>query len=321
MFDLLRHKFMKLTRFAAYAWGVLGYNLLVILWGAYVRATGSGAGCGSHWPLCNGEVIPRAPEIKTIVEFTHRLSSGLALLSVVALVFLAFRYFPRRSAVRWGAALVGAGLVLFELVADNASIARALFMSVHLTNTFILVAWLSLTAWWASGGSTPCWQKPRWSSLLLAVNLIALVVLGVSGAVAALGDTLYPATSLQQALAQDFSPTAHVLIRLRIIHPFLAVATVFGLMIATTANLVFQPETWVKRLGVIVICLAVLQMPLGLMNIYLLAPIPLQLMHLLMADLIWITSILLTNSALSISRSTAVTTPDYATGAAVLSVK
>ena len=68
-----------MSRFAKYSWIVLVYNLVVILWGAYVRATGSGAGCGSHWPLCNGEVIPRAPEVETLVEFTHRLSSGLGI--------------------------------------------------------------------------------------------------------------------------------------------------------------------------------------------------------------------------------------------------
>ena len=122
---------MKLTNFAKFAWGVLVYNLLVILWGAYVRATGSGAGCGSHWPLCNGEVIPRAPQIETIIEFTHRLMSGLSLLLVILLLIWAFRAYPRGSIVRKGAvlcmvfiiteALVGAGLVLFEWVAHDAS--------------------------------------------------------------------------------------------------------------------------------------------------------------------------------------------------------
>ena len=122
---------MKLTRFAKYAWFVLIFNLGVILWGAYVRATGSGAGCGSHWPLCNGEVIPRTGQIETLVEFTHRLSSGAAFLLVVGMLVWAWRIFPRRHRVRAAAifsmifmiteAFVGAGLVLFELVADNAS--------------------------------------------------------------------------------------------------------------------------------------------------------------------------------------------------------
>src|SRR5689334_1454626 len=149
---------MKLNRFAIYAWGVLALNLLVILWGAYVRATGSGAGCGAHWPLCNGEVIPRAPQAEMLVEFTHRLSSGVALLTVAGLLVWALRIYPRGHVARRGAqlamlfmvseALVGAGLVLFKLVADNDSLYRAVAIVVHLANTFLLLASITLTAWW-----------------------------------------------------------------------------------------------------------------------------------------------------------------------------
>ena len=80
-----------MSRFARYGWGVLAFNLLVILWGAYVRASGSGAGCGAHWPLCNGEVIPRAPSVATLIEYSHRLTSGLALLGVLALLAWTWR--------------------------------------------------------------------------------------------------------------------------------------------------------------------------------------------------------------------------------------
>ncbi len=154
---------MKRSRFARFAAFVLVYNLGIILWGAYVRASGSGAGCGSHWPLCNGDVIPRAPEVATLIEFAHRVSSGGAMLLIGVMLVWAYRAFGRRHPVRVGAtlsaffivteALVGAGLVLFSLVADNASLARALFMAVHLANTFLLLAALTLTAWWAYGGA------------------------------------------------------------------------------------------------------------------------------------------------------------------------
>src|SRR5512139_906295 len=153
---------MKLIRFAWFAWIVLVYNVLVVLWGAYVRATGSGAGCGSHWPLCQGVVLPRAPQIETIVEFTHRLSSGLVVLLALVLLTWAWRAYPKGHSVRLGAvmamvftvteALVGAGLVLFGLVAQNQSVARAFSVDVHLVNTFLLLASLTLTALWASGG-------------------------------------------------------------------------------------------------------------------------------------------------------------------------
>src|SRR5215510_12460122 len=153
---------MKLDRFAKYTWFALAFTLLVIVWGAYVRASGSGAGCGSHWPLCNGEVIPDSPTVKTIIELSHRLSSGLALLLVVGAFIWAFRsHRPKHQSRRYAAAAmifmlmeaaIGAGLVLFEMVAENKSIARALWMSAHLINTFLLVGTLALMAWTATTG-------------------------------------------------------------------------------------------------------------------------------------------------------------------------
>src|SRR5690606_33978415 len=218
---------MKRERFAIYAWGVLAYNLLVVAWGAYVRATGSGAGCGSHWPLCNGEVVPRAPQIETISEFTHRLGSGLALLLVVGMVVWAVRAYPTGHRVRGGAyaslaliiveALLGAGLVLFELVADNDSVARAFAMVAHLVNTFILVGALAITAWWASGGRALRLSRHRTATVLAAVGLAALLLTGASGAIAALGDTLFPSRTLAEGFAADMSTTSHILLRLRVL--------------------------------------------------------------------------------------------------------
>ena len=154
---------MKLNRFAKYAWGVLAFNMFVILWGAFVRASGSGAGCGSHWPLCNGVVIPPLPQLETIIEFTHRITSGVSLLLVVGLLVWAFRAYPRGHSVRLGAvlsmifivteALIGAVLVLFSWVAKNESTGRVISVALHQTNTFLLLALLTLTAWWASGGT------------------------------------------------------------------------------------------------------------------------------------------------------------------------
>src|SRR6188472_342187 len=112
-----------MTRLARFAWAVLAYNVAVIVWGAYVRATGSGAGCGAHWPLCNGTVILRAPAVETLIEFSHRATSGLSLILVVVLFFWARRVAAAGHPVRLGATLslafmlseaaLGAGLVLF----------------------------------------------------------------------------------------------------------------------------------------------------------------------------------------------------------------
>ena len=137
---------LKFSRMSKYAWFVLAVNIVVILWGAYVRATGSGAGCGSHWPLCNGAVIPRAPQIETIIEFTHRATSGIAFFLLLILVIWIFKIYPKGHRLRFGSgmamlfmvteALVGAGLVLFEWVAGDASLGRAISIVIHLINTF-----------------------------------------------------------------------------------------------------------------------------------------------------------------------------------------
>src|SRR5262245_6880346 len=155
---------MKINRFAKYSWFALSFNLLVIVWGAYVRASSSGAGCGSHWPLCNGEVIPSSPSIKTLIEYSHRLSSGLALLFVAGGLIWSFHAYPPKHQMRRLSAatmffmlmeaVIGAGLVLFEMVAENKSIARALWISAHLINTFLLVGFLALTAWTATTGES-----------------------------------------------------------------------------------------------------------------------------------------------------------------------
>jgi len=293
---------------ARLAWATLSYNLLVILWGAYVRASGSGAGCGSHWPLCDGEVIPRAPSAEKLVEFTHRATSGLALLAVVALAVAVFRARPARHPARrpaaWTVVLmlieaaVGAGLVLFELVADNASMARALFMAVHLANTFLLLAALALTA--ERLGEPPVEPSPLSRRAVLAgrAGLALLVVAGASGAVAALGDTLFPASSLTAALVADLSPTSHLLLRLRLGHPLLAsVAAVVVLLFVVATLPTAAPggrrERWARRAGLLVLA----QVAAGLLNVALLAPLGLQLAHLLLADLLWIAVVLAVGGA------------------------
>ena len=285
------------------AWLVLVYNLGVIAWGAYVRATGSGAGCGAHWPLCDGRVIPRSLGAATLIEYSHRITSGLALVSVVLLLAWVRRACPPGHPARRGAlmsvifmlieAAVGAGLVLFELVADNASMARALFMAVHLTNTFILVAWLALTAWWLSGGDEVAPGHTPGRTAAVAGLLGAVMIVGVSGAIAALGDTLFPSRTLAEALAADLSPTSHALIRLRMLHPAMAIATV--VLLATTAPVLARRSgsPVAVRLARGVTGLAVLQLLVGVLNVVLLAPVWMQLTHLLLADALWIVLVLL----------------------------
>jgi heme A synthase len=279
---------------------VLGYNLAVILWGAVVRATGSGAGCGDHWPLCNGTVTPLAPSIHTLIEFTHRVMSGLDVALVAVLAVWAFRAFPRGHRARVGAALssvflvtealVGAALVLLKRVAQNAD---AWWSSLHLINTLALLACLALTAWWAAGRRA---SRPRGRAAWMgAISLASFALLGVSGAIAALGDTLFPPHSLAEGLAQDFNPAAHLFLRLRIWHPAIAV-TVGGWLLYYAASAIAGVGT-VRRLAYTVLVVIACQMAAGALNLILLAPVWLQLVHLLLADLLWIATVLLVAEA------------------------
>lgn len=301
---------MKLNRFAVYAWGVVAANLFVIVWGAYVRASFSGDGCGSHWPLCNGEVIPTTGLVKTLIELTHRLTSGVALLLVVGLVWRARRLFPQGHRVRRGAfwslifilveALLGAALVKFNLVAGNASVARAFVMSIHLVNTFLLLAVMSLTAWWALGGQPVSLRGQGRVTLLFALGLLGTLLIAVSGAVAALGDTLFPVNSFGEGLRQDFSPTAHFLLRLRLLHPVLAVGIgCYAVATASYVNTFLRPGARTKRLTNVLTTIFLLQLGAGILNVSLLAPVWLQLTHLLLADLFWLALVLASASALA----------------------
>lgn len=300
---------MNGSRFPSFAWGVLGYNLLVVLWGAFVRATGSGAGCGSHWPLCNGAVVPRAAQVETLIEFTHRLTSGIALLAVVGLLVWAARSYPRGHHVRLGAALsmgfmvlealLGAGLVLFGLVDDNASMARAFAMVAHLVNTFLLIGSLALTAWWASGGAPVRLRGQGVAGALLAVSLLGLLLTGASGAIAALGDTLFPARSLAEGLRADFSLTAHLLLRLRVLHPLIAIAAGLYTLFAVRMVQRLRPGAATRRAAALVSLMVLIQLAAGTINVALLAPVWMQLVHLLLADLLWIATLLFAAAALA----------------------
>jgi heme A synthase len=286
---------------ARYAWLVLGFTLFVILWGAYVRASGSGAGCGSHWPLCNGEVLPRSPAAATLIELGHRLTSGVALLLVVGLVVWAWRRFPRGHRARWGAALsvffmvtealIGAGLVLFEYVAVDARVARGFWVGGHLVNTFLLVAALTVTAVWAGGLPGPRVRGKALESSVFATALGGVLLLGTSGAVTALGDTLFPVATLAEGKAQTFSETAHLFVRLRIWHPTLALAV--GVAVAAAAVLAVRSDARAGSLARSLVGLYLLELAIGLVSVWLLAPVELQLVHLLLADLVWIALVVL----------------------------
>ena len=284
-----------------FGWFVVVYNIAVILWGAYVRASGSGAGCGSHWPLCNGAILAATAQMQTVIEFTHRVTSAVSLVLVAILVIWCWRRsetddWPRYSATAAAAllfneALLGALLVLIDRIGGlDRSAAHAVFLCLHFGNTLLLLAALALTAKWLSS------RDPRFSSVArphqmisTGLGLVSVMVIGMTGSLASLGDTIFPVGSLRHALMQDFSSGSHVLVRLRLLHP---VAAVMGSIYV----LWLLWKSWGKQVGsgwtlVLAITLTA-QIALGAMNVILLAPIWLQMTHLLVAELVWILLVL-----------------------------
>jgi heme A synthase len=288
----------SVTFFIRYAWAVLAYNVFVVQGGALVRASGSGAGCGNHWPLCDGRLTPAFQSVAQMIEFFHRTTSGIDALLVAVLIWLAWRTFPRGHAVRQAAALsgvflvtealIGAALVLGGWVEHNASIGRAIMLSIHQANTLTLLACMTLAVWWADHERTspPPFMRPR-----VAVSLLALLVLGITGALTALADTLYPVNSFGQGLAQDLNAAANIYIRLRGIHPLLAIAVGIWLVYFATSGVARN------RLGLRLafgLCgIVAVQLLAGAINVMLAAPVWMQLVHLIVADALWITLLIL----------------------------
>lgn len=282
-------------RFVRFTWGVLALNVIVILWGAFVRATGSGAGCGSHWPLCQGEVLPRPEQIETVIEFSHRLTSGLALLAVVVMIVWGFRAYPKGNPVRKGLvwsgifivleALIGAALVLLEYTALNVSVGRAIWMAGHLVNTFLLLGALAMTAWWGNGGARLRLRHQGAKAVTYWLLVAGMFVLGMSGAITALGDTL--------TLVGGISPQENALVKsfteLRIFHPLIAF-TVFGLALLAywTARRGGEASELTERYGQSILILFIVQLLLGALNVQLKAPVWLQMLHLLLTSVIWL---------------------------------
>ena len=307
---------LKLDRFAKYAWFVLAYNIVVILWGVFLRASKSGDGCGQHWLTCGGEVIPSAPQLKTVIEFSHRITSSLAGIFIIALVVWAFVnwYFRRGERKKYllftviGSfvfvvieGLLGAGLVLTGNTAETLTAARPFWMAAHLINTLILLAFLTLTAWFASGGKPFNFKTAQPKVLLfLTLALLGIFFIGMSGSVAALSSMLFPSETLTEGMAKDFSTTSNILLRLRIAHPIVSILTsVFLIFLAGWLRREAKENVWVLRFSNLLSILILIQIAFGALTLLTLAPILMQLGHLFLADAVWISFVLLSASFLA----------------------
>lgn len=288
-----------------FSWAVLVYFIAVILWGSLVRATGSGAGCGNHWPLCNGTVFQHSPRADTMIEFTHRITSGISFFSAVGLMAWVFTGTVRGHLARAAAvasvgftlieAVLGALLVKLGLTAQSQSPYRAPYLALHLANTLLLLAALTLTAHFLSRA-----HGYRRNDVTLvapvgaALGILVLLIVGVTGSLAALGDTLFPAQSLDSALAHDFAAGSNWLVRWRWTHPTVAfLASVFLIWLLVRAAR--RSAQWDNRsLSAVVLVLLAAQYILGVLDVVLLAPTWLQIAHLLGADALWAALIVLT---------------------------
>lgn len=298
----------KQNTFVKIAWFVFGFNMLVILWGVFLRASDSGDGCGQFWLTCNGEVVPSAPQLKTVIEFTHRIMSGLDLPITLTMAILAWLWFEKGNLIRkfaWASVvfvivegLLGAGLVLTGNTAGANTPSRPFWAMGHLITTFILLAVLSLTVYYAKGGEKFSLKTTRKNQWLLGIGLFGILFVGLSGSLAALSNMLFPSGSLSEGIAKDFSDASHILLRLRISHPILAVLTTVYLFFLTmwiNKTATQSTKTWANRLTIIVF----VQLIFGGLTLAMLAPILMQIGHLLLADLVWVCFVIMCANYLS----------------------
>lgn len=307
---------IKLGKFAKYAWFVLAYNLLVILWGVFLRASLSGDGCGEHWVTCGGEFIPSAPQLKTQIEFFHRITSSLAGITVIILLISAIVKRVKEKTSQSKLLLkmsvlslifiiiegiVGGLLVLTGNTAANWTPTRPYWMAAHLVNTFTLIAVLALTAWFASGGkSFSLFKADRKVLLFLIIGTIGIFIVGMSGSIAALSSMLFPSSTLSEGIAKDFSASSHYILRLRVFHPILSVMTgLFLIFLANWLKKQSDESAGVKRWGNILTGIILIQFVSGAVLILLLTPIVMQLIHLFLADAVWISFVLMSASFLA----------------------
>ncbi len=287
----------KRTPLERFAWLYLAYLFAVILFGAWVRISGSGNGCGNHWPVCNGEILPTAPNVKTVIEFTHRLTSGLS--GILGLVLLGWAW-RKRAVHPWLfraaafsmfflllEAFIGAVLVKKELVANDASASRALVVALHLVNTMLLTATAATVAWLASGRRSIATARVAGAVWLLA--MVAFILTNMTGAVTALGDTLFPVQpalngDLWARVRDDLSASQHFLVRLRLIHPLVAISTALGTALLFLRLLLRKAGT----LAQVGLGLVATQVSLGLLNVALAAPPWMQIVHLLVSQCLWV---------------------------------
>ncbi len=279
-------------------WILVVYTVLVIIWGAWVRISHSGDGCGNHWPLCDGLYIPTAPSQKTLIEYFHRLSSGFYGIFALGLAIAAYRVFPKKSAGRQVAiatfilmvieALLGAALVLKGLVGENATIFRLSVMTLHQMNSLLLTGSTVILALVTKPDRSPVTIQISWKGLVTqGSNWIIFMLIPATGAWAALANTLFPSKSLQEGLQKDLASDSPWILKLRIVHPILALVIGLALIYKFFKNSETTEGDLAKANLQVAGALSIAVL-FGILTLLSLSPVWMKLVHLTIAQLVWI---------------------------------
>lgn len=284
-----------LTRSYRFSWGIVFYTVLVIAWGAWVRLSGSGAGCGDDWPRCNGAVLPTEASVQTIIEYSHRISTAVYGILILIQILLAHKSYAKGNRCRFWAwltllftiteALIGRSLVKQGLVNQSADLLRLVVMPLHLINTSMLLLSCVMTAESFKFGGRRALQLSPQVKRRLGVVLAVLAIIVTSGAIAALGSHLDPSTSLIAGFSKDMASESHLAVRLRGIHPMLALAAAGALIVTLNSGiscaLPIAPR-WIRLFSVTFF----VTIGVGIVTLALLSPLWLKVTHLVMANIL-----------------------------------
>lgn len=273
------------TQLSQYLTLTLITSLLVIFWGAFLRFTYAGDGCGTDWPLCHNQLVPTQSSKEAWMEWFHRLTSSLFGLMVVFLCIFSFHSLPKKHRARWGCvlilfftiteALIGAALVMTGLTGLNSSLLRPLVLSAHLVNSLFLVGSIVLTFRFIREDVIPIRKIFRWS--------LFYILIALTGSIASLSNTLFPSSSLIQGLLMDINMNSPLLLKLRILHPVIAFVIGGGLIIYLTD---FFKKFRIKNY--LLLIFTALGMMSGILTLFTLSPIFMKMLHLILAYSVWI---------------------------------
>ena len=295
------------SRYFQYVKALWAYTLIVILWGAWVRVSKSGDGCGRSWPLCRGEVLPdNTTDISTWIEWIHRFSTGIFGLAVILLVIMAFKVFPAGHKIRrlclWTLfftlteALIGAKLVLSELVGDVSSVQRAFVMSIHQINSLLLTGSLAMSFKYPPiSCKNILFKQDKYIKLKGYILEVGFLLLSVMGVIAALSSTLFPSESLIEGFWLDIQRNSHWLIQWRVFHPVFAICYIavslfllLSFKLKIRENIIMKAEFLQHTIKVNhLMLLYILAFVIGLTNLLTLSPVILKLAHLTITHVLW----------------------------------